>query len=234
MVIFGGLKGWCELAGDQKLRDRVTGVALATAIYFVASALIQVLCGFINEQLLERNLRSLAQVQAVPELTWLVDALPSAVLWSAVPVLLSSFLVGCLFATCGLMGSKGSSECCACCYCCCNACYCIFLVLALVTTGVFLQSVSVASGTADQWFAKCDPQICYPLGFDTNPKTTIDCLAPAVWDDYTIQFEGVDHLPEECPPMYLQCDEELLFFVWATAWNPKVAESNIFFKSWSA
>lgn len=38
----------------------------------------KVLCGLLNERILERNLRSLAQVQAVPELTWLVDALPSA------------------------------------------------------------------------------------------------------------------------------------------------------------
>jgi hypothetical protein len=30
------------LRGDKKLRDRVTGVAIATAIYFIASALIQV------------------------------------------------------------------------------------------------------------------------------------------------------------------------------------------------
>jgi len=40
--------------------------------------LFEVLCGLLNERILERNLRSLAQVQAVPELTWLVDALPSA------------------------------------------------------------------------------------------------------------------------------------------------------------
>lgn len=197
-----------QFTGDKKLRDRVTGVAIATAIYFIASALIQVLCGLLNERILERNLRSLAQVQAVPELTWLVDALPSAVILSAVPVLVVSFLTGCLFATCGLMGSKANSECCACCYCCCNACYCFCLVLAFMTTLAFLQSVSGASGTAELWFAQCDPKICYPLGFDTNRKTTIDCLAPAVWDDYTVQFEGVDHLPEECPPMYLECGEQ--------------------------
>lgn len=77
-----------------------------------------------------------------------------------------------------------------------------------MTTLAFLQSVSGASGTAELWFAQCDPKICYPLGFDTNRKTTIDCLAPAVWDDYTVQFEGVDHLPEECPPMYLECGEQ--------------------------
>eukprot|EP00435_Cladocopium_sp_Y103_P022239 s3127_g5.t1 len=206
-----------QFTGDKKLRDRVTAVAIATAIYFIASALIQVLCGLLNERLLERNLRSLAQVQAVPELTWLVDALPSAVILSAVPILVVSFLTGCLFATCGLMGSKANSECCACCFCCCNACYCFCLVLAFVTTGAFLQSVSAASGTAELWFAQCDPKICYPLGFDTNVKTTIDCLAPAVWDEYTVQFEGVDHLPEECPPMYLDCDQDRLELCWFTA-----------------
>ena len=31
-----------SLRGEKKLRDRVTGVAIATAIYFIASALIQV------------------------------------------------------------------------------------------------------------------------------------------------------------------------------------------------
>lgn len=29
------------VSGDSKLRDRVTGVAIATAVYFAASALIQ-------------------------------------------------------------------------------------------------------------------------------------------------------------------------------------------------
>ena len=60
-----------------------------------------------------------------------------------------------------------------------------------MTTLAFLQSVSGASGTAELWFAQCDPKICYPLGFDTNRKTTIDCLAPAVWDDYTVQLLGM-------------------------------------------
>ena len=64
------------------------------------------------------------------------------------------------------------------------------LLLAFVTTGAFLQSVSAASGTAELWFDRCDPKICYPLGFDTNVKTTIDCLAPAVWDDYLVQLLG--------------------------------------------
>ena len=65
------------------------------------------------------------------------------------------------------------------------------LVLAFMTTLAFLQSVSGASGTAELWFDQCDPKICYPLGFDTNRKTTIDCLAPAVWDDYTVQLLGM-------------------------------------------
>lgn len=79
-------------------------------------------------------------------------------------------------------------------------------MLAFLGTCAFLRSVSVAGATAELWFAECDPKICYPLGLETNVMTTIDCLAPAVWDDYTPRFEG-DHLPEECPPMYLQCDE---------------------------
>eukprot|EP00434_Breviolum_minutum_P016060 symbB.v1.2.014154.t1/scaffold1028.1/size143234/6 len=193
-------------SGDSKLRDRVTGVAIATAVYFAASALIQVLCGLINEKRLENNLRALAQVEAVPELLWLVDALPSFILLSAVPILIISFVTGCLFATCGIMGAKANSECCACCYCCCNASYCLFLVVMLGLAGAFLHNMSLASGMAELWFARCDPKICYPLGYDTNPQTTIDCLAPAVWDEYRPQLE-IDHLPQECPPMYLECGE---------------------------
>ena len=73
-------------------------------------------------------------------------SLQQAVILSAVPVLVVSFLTGCLFATCGLMGSKANSECCACCYCCCNACYC-----SLVTMGkafVFYWQVWLG------WFGK--------------------------------------------------------------------------------
>ena len=127
----------------------------------------EVLCGLINEKMLENDLRALAQVEAVPELLWLVDALPSFILLSAVPILIISFVTGCLFATCGIMGAKANSECCACCYCCCNACYCLGLVLAFVAAGAFLHNMSLASGTAQLWFARCDPKICYPLGYET-------------------------------------------------------------------
>ena len=194
---------------DDKLQRRVAAVSVATAVYFMGSALVQLLCGLLNERLLENNLRGLARIQAVPEITWVIDALPSIVLYSAMPLLVGSFLTGCLFATCGLMGAKGNSECCACCYCCCNACYCLFLIPTMVLAGVSLQSISSAQDTAELWFAQCDPKLCYPLGFDTAVKTTIDCLAPAVWDDYEPQLSG-DHLPRECPPMYLQCEQGIV------------------------
>ena len=128
----------------------------------------QVVCGLINEKRLENNLRALAQVEAVPELLWLVDALPSFILLSAVPILIISFVTGCLFATCGIMGAKANSECCACCYCCCNASYCLFLVVMLGLAGAFLHNMSLASGMAELWFARCDPKICYPLGYETR------------------------------------------------------------------
>lgn len=117
---------------------------------------------------MENNLRALAEVEAVPELLWLVDALPSFILLSAVPILIISFVTGCLFATCGIMGAKANSECCACCYCCCNACYCLGLVAMLAMAGAFLHQMSLASGTAQLWFARCDPKICYPLGYETR------------------------------------------------------------------
>ncbi|CAK9062787.1 unnamed protein product [Durusdinium trenchii] len=189
-----------------KLKERVATVAVATAIFIVASAGIQGLCFILNEQHLEKNLRALAQVQAVPEITWLIGALPQLVFFPAIALLLASILTGSLFATCGLMGTKAQSECCACCYCCCSAAYCIFLIPAIVGALFFLQSVSSASETAELWFGRCDPKLCYPLGFDTPVKRQIDCLAPAVWDEYRPQFSG-NHLPQECPPMYLQCEE---------------------------
>ena len=195
------------LAG--KLKSRVVGVAVVTAVYFVVSALVQLLCGLWNERHLERNLRALAQVQAVPEITWLIDALPQLLFLPAIVLLLGSCLTGGLFATCGLMGAKAQSECCACCYCCCNACYCLFLIPAMIGAGLFLQSVRSAGDAAELWFATCDPQLCYPLGFDTPLERQIDCLAPAVWDEYRPQFSG-DHLPAECPPMYLQCENEIV------------------------
>ena len=60
--------------------------------------------------------------------------------------------------------------------------------------------------------SKSSFSLTFPVGWmksewqDTNPQTTIDCLAPAVWDEYRPQLD-IDHLPQECPPMYLECGE---------------------------
>ena len=114
-------------------------------------------------------------------LNWITShSLQQAVILSAVPVLVVSFLTGCLFATCGLMGSKANSECCACCYCCCNACYC-----SLVTMGkafVFYWQVWLGwfgKTTCWLWWYVCVESCIHVRGFSCHNYPNF----PYWWND---------------------------------------------------
>ena len=187
-----------------KLRSRVVALSVLTVGCFVVSAAVQLFFGFLSWQSLQQKLEYLAQVEAIPELSTFLNVAPQLLLTSAVPAIINALVIGGFFVLCGLCGARANNQCCACCYCCCNMCCCVLTVGTLLGSAAFLNFMYTSSDAAEIWFAKCDPSICYPAGPETDPKMTVDCLAPAVWDGYGPQLEG-PHLPRECPPMYLVC-----------------------------
>ena len=187
-----------------KLRNRVVTVSVITAVCFVLSAVIQLFFGFLSWQTLQKKLDYLAEVEAIPELSSFLQLAPHMLLTSAVPAILYALLAGGLFTLCGMCGARADNECCACCYCCCNACCCVLSIVSLLLSAALINVMSTSSDAAQIWFETCDPTLCYPAGHATDPKMTVDCLAPAVWDAYRPQLDG-PHLPQQCPPMYLVC-----------------------------
>ncbi|CAE7541907.1 MDN1 [Symbiodinium microadriaticum] len=187
-----------------KLRNRVVALSVLTVGCFVVSVVVQLFFGFLSWQSLQQKLEYLAQVEAIPELSTFLNVAPQLLLTSAVPAVINALVIGGFFALCGLCGARANNQCCACCYCCCNMCCCVLTVATLLGSAVFLNFMYASSDAVEIWFAKCDPSICYPAGPETDPRMTVDCLAPAVWDVYLPQIRG-PHLPRECPPMYLVC-----------------------------
>lgn len=136
--------------------------------------------------------------------TWLPNL--CGIIVGSFPKMVFSVLLSLSVPLCGYLGVKQSSPTFMRCFCCCNFFGSCMTILSMVVCCMMLMFVNGAEPELLHWFQECDPAMCMtgPAGVPYSRNQTIDCLA-APAPGYTPKYEGVLHLPQMCPPLFLTC-----------------------------
>jgi len=190
----------CSEAALGRARRRVLWLSVLLAAYATVSTLAQsgLNAAEISGALNEVNEAGAPNVGVVGLFT---SSAPSAAM---------TILIVLLVALCGCCGAQQEQRQCVGCFCGCNAlcgcCSCLNVAAMLVA----LLLLSSLGPRVEEFFDRCDPQICNQTEgkqLDSSNTTCLtDCLAGGAWPDYVRRCNG-PAFPKTCPKAFLTCSD---------------------------